>query len=49
MNYLSMGGFGIYVWPCFGFTFLVFIINIIAVIFEKKSIKKIIRQSIDRL
>jgi heme exporter protein CcmD len=39
---INMGGYGGYVWTAYGFTLLVFGINIFSSLRERKHIKKII-------
>ncbi len=41
---LNMGGYGMYVWPAYCFTFLVFGINLIGLVREKKHVNKTIRE-----
>lgn len=41
---MSMGGYGMYVWPAYGITLLVFGINFFAALAEKKQIKKMIEE-----
>ncbi len=41
---LSMGGYGIYVWPAYVITLAVFGINIFSSLKEKRAAKKIIQQ-----
>jgi heme exporter protein CcmD len=41
---LSMGGYGLYVWTAYSITLLVFGINLFAALFEKKQVKKTLRQ-----
>ncbi len=40
---LSMGGYGIYLWPAYGITLAVFSINFISAILEKRRVKNIIK------
>lgn len=37
-----MGGYGAYVWPAYGVTFLVLSINVFVSLRQKKQVKKII-------
>lgn len=39
---LNMGGYGLYVWPAYLITVLVFCINLYVVFYEKKQVKKMI-------
>lgn len=40
----NMHGYGLYIWPAYCLTFFVFSINLCFVRWEKKQVKKIIRQ-----
>lgn len=40
---LTMGGYGIYVWPAYGITLCVFVINLFLTYKEKKQIKNLIK------
>jgi heme exporter protein CcmD len=40
----DMGGYGIYVWPAYGITMIVFAINVFIALNEKKHIKKIMKR-----
>lgn len=42
MHLLNMNGYGIYVWPAYGITLVIFAINIIHSLREKNRIKKMI-------
>lgn len=45
LNHLiNMGGYGLYVWPAYGITLLVFLINLLASFKEKRQIKNTIAQ-----
>lgn len=43
-NLITMGGYGWYVWPAYGITLFVFALNIVFFFFEKKQIKKLLKQ-----
>ncbi len=43
-TWLSMGGYGAYVWSAYGITFIVFILNIGLIFREMRKIKKTIKQ-----
>lgn len=43
-QFLNMDGYGIYVWPAYCITLLIFVINIALTLQEKRQIKKIISQ-----
>lgn len=43
-QFFHMGGYGIYVWPAYGITLLVFLLNLIFALKETKSIKKNLKQ-----
>ncbi|MHB1948740.1 MAG: heme exporter protein CcmD [Gammaproteobacteria bacterium] len=40
---ITMGGYGMYVWPAYGITFAVFAINLFIALKEKKQIKKLLK------
>jgi heme exporter protein CcmD len=42
-QFVSMGGYSLYVWPAYFITLLVFGINIFFTLNEKKHIKKLIK------
>lgn len=42
-HYLWMGGYAAYVWPAYGITFFVFVINLMFVFKEKKQIKRLFK------
>lgn len=39
---LQMGGYGLYVWPAYLITLLVFVMNILFIFIEKRHVKKIL-------
>ena len=43
-EFISMNGYGLYVWPAYSITLIVFFINIVLAYYEKKEIKKHIRK-----
>lgn len=47
-DFLAMGKYGAYVWSAYGITFLCFLALIIKSVSKSKSLKKDIRQKIDR-
>lgn len=45
----AMGGYGIYVWPAYAITLIVFALNLLAIFREKRHAKKIIKQYLSEL
>lgn len=41
---MNMGGYGIYIWPAYGITLLVFSINLLITLNERHQIKKLLRK-----
>ena len=41
-EFLNMGGYGVYVWPCYCITLFVFAINIYTTLREKRLVQKTI-------
>jgi heme exporter protein CcmD len=40
---LAMGGYGIFVWPAYGITLSIFLVNLLTIWLENKKIKKLIK------
>lgn len=45
-QFLDMGGYGMYVWPAYCITLLVFVSNTIATLRERNRIKKMVKQKL---
>lgn len=43
LDFLSMHGYGIYIWSTYTITFFVFIINLFLIYHDKKKIHKILK------
>ncbi len=45
-NWISMGGYGAYVWTAYGITLLAFTVNLVTTLAEKKHVRELIQQAL---